>query len=66
MGANGLNILNANERAAFQSVFHFHLHLIPRWFDDGIRPPWISRPGDPAEIKAAASRIKRALEAKGM
>jgi len=66
MGADGLNILNANERAAFQSVFHFHLHLIPRWFDDGIRPPWISRPGDPAEIKAAAGRIKRALEAKGV
>ena len=66
MGADGLNILNANERAAFQSVFHFHLHLIPRWFDDGIRPPWISRPGDPAEIKAAAGRIKRTLEAKGV
>ncbi len=64
MGADGLNILNANERAAFQSVFHFHLHLIPRWFGDGIRPPWISRPGDPEQIKAAAERIRRVLEAR--
>ncbi len=62
MGADGLNILNANEPAAFQSVFHFHLHLIPRTFGDGIRPPWISRPGDPAQIKAAAERIRKALE----
>lgn len=61
MGADGLNILNANERAAFQSVFHFHLHLIPRWFDDDIKPLWVSRPGDPAQIRAAASRIRQAL-----
>ncbi len=62
MGADGLNILNANEPAAFQSVFHFHLHLIPRTYGDGIRPPWILRPGDPTQIKAAAERIRRKLE----
>jgi histidine triad (HIT) family protein len=62
MGAEGLNILNANEPAAFQSVFHFHLHLIPRTFGDGIRPPWIPRPGDPNQIKAAAERIRKAIE----
>jgi len=63
MGADGLNILNANERAAFQSVFHFHLHLIPRWFGDGLKPPWVSRPGDPRAIKEAAQRIRNALSA---
>jgi len=58
MGAEGINIVNANERAAFQSVFHFHLHLVPRWFNDGLIPPWRSRPGDPHQIKKAAMKIK--------
>lgn len=62
MQADGLNILNANEPAAFQSIFHFHLHLIPRTFGDGIRPPWISRPGDPVQIRDAAEKIRRVLE----
>lgn len=37
----GLNILNNNEKAAEQSVFHLHLHLIPRYGDgDGYSPNW--------------------------
>ncbi|MCS7287368.1 MAG: HIT family protein [Anaerolineae bacterium] len=64
MEADGLNILNANEPAAFQSVFHFHLHLVPRTFGDGIMPPWIQKPGNPAQIRAAAERIRKVVEAK--
>lgn len=37
----GLNILNNNEEPAGQSVFHLHLHLIPRYGkDDGFKPVW--------------------------
>ena len=32
---DGLNMLQANGAAAFQSVPHYHLHLIPRWENDG-------------------------------
>ena len=35
-GYNGVNILNANDESAQQSVFHFHIHLIPRRNNDGI------------------------------
>ena len=35
LGYDGVNILNANEKAAEQSVFHLHFHIIPRKNDDG-------------------------------
>ena len=38
----GLNITQANGRAAWQEVFHYHVHLIPRYGDDGFLPPWRS------------------------
>lgn len=34
--ADGINILQNNGRAAGQSVFHFHMHLIPRYVKDGV------------------------------
>jgi len=33
--AEGINIIQANETAAFQYVFHFHIHIIPRYVNDG-------------------------------
>ena len=38
----GLNITQANGRAAWQDVFHYHIHLVPRYGDDNFRPPWRS------------------------
>jgi len=35
-GAEGINILHASGKAGQQSVFHFHLHLVPRYADDGL------------------------------
>ncbi|HEX9695903.1 MAG TPA: HIT family protein [Actinomycetota bacterium] len=59
---DGLNIVHATGRAAFQSVFHFHLHLIPRRFGDPIRPPWSldQRGGDRDALAAVAERIQGA------
>jgi hypothetical protein len=42
MKSVGLNVTQANGRAAWQEVFHYHVHLIPRYGDDGFRPPWRS------------------------
>lgn len=36
LGATGVNLLNASGKDAQQSVFHFHLHLVPRYKDDGM------------------------------
>jgi len=59
---DGLNLIQTNGRAAFQSVFHFHIHVVPRWFGDGIMPPWRPRPGDQKAIREAAERIRNRLE----
>jgi histidine triad (HIT) family protein len=54
LGADGVNLLNSCGAAAWQTVFHFHVHVIPRYVDDPLRLPWIPGPGDPDEIAAAA------------
>ena len=46
LNPDGLNLFQANEPAGFQTVFHFHLHLIPRWESDSIRSPWRPREGE--------------------
>ena len=57
LGAEGVNILQNNGRAAWQSVFHYHVHVVPRWEDDAIDLPWTPTPGDENEIKAAAKEL---------
>jgi histidine triad (HIT) family protein len=54
----GFNILNACGAAAWQTVFHFHLHVIPRYEDDPMRLPVIPRGGDMDEIARLAGRIR--------
>lgn len=56
--ADGINVLNACGEAAWQTVFHFHVHVIPRYRDDPLRLPWRPAPGDPEEIEAAAALLK--------
>jgi histidine triad (HIT) family protein len=55
---DGFNVLNASRPAAWQTVFHFHVHVIPRYDDDPLKLPWIPRGGDEAEIAAIAGRLR--------
>ena len=43
---DGLNLLNSCGAAAWQTVFHFHVHVIPRYAGDPLRLPWAPAPGD--------------------
>jgi histidine triad (HIT) family protein len=58
LSPDGLNLLQANGAAAFQSVAHFHLHLIPRWTGDGKGFDWKVIPGSREEIMGTADRIR--------
>jgi histidine triad (HIT) family protein len=58
LSPDGLNVLQANGAAAFQSVPHFHLHLIPRWNGDGKGFDWKLVPGNREEIMGTADRIR--------
>ena len=43
LGCQGFNIVQNNGEAAGQTVFHFHIHLVPRYEDDGQGLFWESR-----------------------
>jgi histidine triad (HIT) family protein len=58
---DGLNMLQANGAAAFQSVAHYHLHLIPRWNNDGKGFDWSLVPGDRGQIQAIGERLREAI-----
>jgi histidine triad (HIT) family protein len=57
LGADGVNLLNSCGQAAWQTVFHFHVHVIPRYTDDPLRLPWVPSAGDPDQIAAAAQEL---------
>ena len=48
---------NSAEPAAWQTVFHFHLHVIPRYEGDPLKLPWVPGPGDMDEIKATGAEL---------
>jgi histidine triad (HIT) family protein len=60
LAPDGLNMLQANGAAAFQSVPHFHLHLIPRWTNDGKGFDWTQVPAD-RELLAKTGEALRAV-----
>jgi histidine triad (HIT) family protein len=59
---SGLNVLQANGALAGQSVFHFHVHLIPRRVSDGFTPSWHGSHAEESELESVAHRIRHARE----
>lgn len=58
LGADGVNLLNCCGAAAWQTVFHFHIHVVPRYDDDPLTLPWIPTPGDLDDIAAAGTALR--------
>jgi histidine triad (HIT) family protein len=59
LAADGINLVNSCGAVAWQTIFHFHVHVIPRYDGDPLRLPWVPAPGDPEEIAAAAQELAR-------
>ncbi|HVF78134.1 MAG TPA: HIT domain-containing protein [Solirubrobacteraceae bacterium] len=57
LGADGVNLLNSNAAAAWQTIFHFHMHVIPRYAGDPLKLPWVPAPGDMDDIAAAGAQL---------
>lgn len=59
---DGLNVLQNNGEAAGQSVFHLHVHLIPRYENDTVNIKW--RPGEPDEafLEEFAGKVAERLK----
>jgi histidine triad (HIT) family protein len=59
LGADGVNLLNSSGAAAWQTVLHFHMHVIPRYVGDPLRLPWVPAAGDMDAIAAAGAELAR-------
>lgn len=59
LGCDGLNVLQNNGKAAGQTVFHLHLHMIPRYTGDKVNITWT--PGEGKDNAALAEQIQKAL-----
>jgi histidine triad (HIT) family protein len=58
LGCDGVNLLVCCEPAAWQTVFHLHIHVIPRYTGDPLGLPTRPQPGDPDEIARVAEEIR--------
>jgi histidine triad (HIT) family protein len=59
--ADGVTIVMNNEPAGGQEVFHAHIHVIPRFTDDGAFTPPHHTSYAPGEIEAVARRVENAV-----
>lgn len=51
LGSEGTTIMQMNREAGWQTVFHAHIHVIPRWRGDGLLKPWEIAPTNEAELQ---------------
>jgi histidine triad (HIT) family protein len=58
----GLSVYQANGPSAGQTVFHLHVHLVPRYDDDGMSLTWPVKNPPRAVLEEAAARLRGALE----
>jgi histidine triad (HIT) family protein len=61
LGCDGMNLIQNNGSAAGQTVFHLHVHLIPRWEGDGALKLWTPGTSAPAELDALAAQIRAVI-----
>ena len=58
----GVTLYQANGAAASQTVFHFHLHIVPRYYDDGMYLAWPAKYPPREKLEENAERIRDALK----
>lgn len=59
---DGVNLVQANEPAAHQDVFHFHFHIKPRWNNDTVLLYWDTEKVSPETLEETEKKIKKALQ----
>ena len=61
LNPDGLNILQNNGESAGQTVFHFHMHLVPRYIKDNVTMTWIPGKADTEELSALSKALRKRI-----
>jgi len=61
LGCDGINLLQNSGEAAWQSVFHLHIHLIPRYNNDNLSLPWEHLSYADGEAQEYADKIRACI-----
>lgn len=59
LGSDGTTIFQMNREAGWQTVFHLHMHVIPRWADDGLHKPWDIAPASDTELLEVLQQLQK-------
>jgi len=65
LGCAGFNVVQNNGEEAGQTVFHFHVHLIPRYEDGPVMVSWVPGEAGPKELTETGAAIRSALQSEG-
>jgi len=60
--APGMTLFQANGKAGAQTVFHFHLHVLPRWENDGMSLAWPAKNPPRESLQSYCEKIREALD----
>jgi len=62
LNCEGINVLQNNGTVAGQTIFHYHIHIIPRYKDDGVNIAWEYQSYGEGEGKDLGEAIKRCIK----
>ena len=61
LNPDGLNIIQNNGAAAGQTVFHFHMHLVPRYIKDTVTVTWVPGQSDNEELDKLSKALRKRI-----
>ena len=59
LGSDGTTVFQMSREAGWQTVFHLHMHVIPRWYNDGLHKPWDIAPAQESDLLEVLQQITK-------
>ncbi|CAN2200934.1 Hit Diadenosine tetraphosphate (Ap4A) hydrolase and other HIT family hydrolases [Candidatus Nanopelagicaceae bacterium] len=59
LGSDGTTVFQMSREAGWQTVFHLHMHVIPRWKDDGLHKPWDIAPATESDLLEVLQQLTK-------